>query len=61
MELLKPLESQPDKERVTGPYLENINMDPLLNGRWLHYLKQGPTMIGKSFSGPSGIEMLGPG
>ncbi|EFX76074.1 hypothetical protein DAPPUDRAFT_55475, partial [Daphnia pulex] len=44
-----------------GPYLQNVNMDPLLDGRWIHYLKRGTTLIGKAQPSISGIEMIGPG
>ncbi|XP_057378672.1 kinesin-like protein KIF1A [Daphnia carinata] len=54
------IESQGNNER-NGPHLQNINMDPLLNGRWIHYLNKGITLIGKTQAGRSTIEMIGPG
>ncbi len=48
-------------ESESGPHLQNVNMDPLLNGRWKHYLNKGTTLIGKSRFGPMCIEMIGPG
>lgn len=53
------METQPSAR--TGPYLENVNMDPLLSARWIHFLKQGRTLIGKTGVGEQSIEMMGPG
>jgi len=56
------LQIQPEEQPISrsGPHLQNVNMDPLLNGRWMHYLKEGITYVGKSIE-TSNIEMIGPG
>lgn len=51
----------PDLESLSGPQLQNVNMDPMLTGQWKHYLNLGRNFIGKAASPPSGIEMIGPG
>ena len=58
--MLKP---KPE-ENPSGPHLQNVNVDPMLDGRWKHYLSKGATLIGKmTAEGSSGstIEMIGPG
>lgn len=48
-------------DRQTKVHLYNINMDPLLNGRVVHILQQGYTLIGKRTPKDRVIQMIGPG